>query len=123
MIQANELRIGNKILCDGKMATVANLFPDNIRVKEKSIYEQASHESMYEPIPLTPETLEKAGFEYQHDQTGMCYYCKNVYMFFDGEYLSANFGHIKRLDVEVKYLHQLQNLYFTLTGTELEINL
>ena len=29
----------------------------------------------------------------------------------------------KHRDIEIKYLHQLQNLYFALTQTELEINL
>ena len=78
------------------------------------------------PILLTAAILEKAGFEYEHDQIGMTYRIKNFVMFFDGEGIGRNFGmdssDDERLDVNCKYLHELQNLYFALTKKELEIN-
>lgn len=80
MIKANELRIGNKI----KRKSNENICTVNWGIiKDFDLHEDVSD---YEPIRLTPQILEKCGFE-------------NI------------------------YLHQLQNLYFALTGNELEINL
>lgn len=71
------------------------------------------------PISLTPEILEKCGFEkdseviFKHDDT-MVYSGSGFIDYY-------HFGHpIKK---NINYLHQLQNLYYALTGTELEIKL
>lgn len=78
------------------------------------------------PIPLTPEWLERAGFEKKVDgfistkwHIGINPVTQDY--LFDVTWLS-NFdrpfyrnGHFK-----IDYVHQLQNLYFALTGTELE---
>jgi len=68
-----------------------------------------------EPIPLTPSVLDAidwGGYTdlsinsyFKIDNVGHLYYC--------GDYTGVNLYH----------LHQLQNLYFALTGTELEIDL
>lgn len=108
MINANELRIGNLVEKNG-VVYVADFI--TIRMAHN-----------YNPIPLTPEILEKAGFEIQISQIDFWKKGK-VYMYWDGEELSANFGHIEQLDVHVKYLHQLQNLFFALTGEELTVSL
>lgn len=75
-------------------------------------------------IPLTADLLVKAG-----TVEGRCFYTMyktpgHVVTFvmwanYDGEYHFAISTH----DIHVKYLHQLQNLYFALTGTELNIDL
>ena len=48
-------------------------------------------------------------------------------VFTDVEYFSLNEGSLyfegSYTTVEIKYLHQLQNLYFAICGTELEIKL
>ncbi len=79
----------------------------------------------YQPIPLTPEILEKAGFdEWAKGHWKMSNSsCKrgwskefNYYLpYFE---LSTYVGNVK-----LKYVHQLQNLYFALTGEEIEIKL
>ena len=70
------------------------------------------------PIPLTPELLEKAGFE-KWEPKG--WYRKGYMELFDGKPFHWASGH--NLCPDIYYLHQLQNLYFALTGNELEINL
>ncbi len=76
------------------------------------------------PIQLTPEILEKCGFDYDASYEVPKVQKGNFILWdgFDGSF-SANFGGLTRLDVYVKYLHQLQNLYFALTETELEVDI
>lgn len=72
------------------------------------------------PIPLTKEILIKAGFEEYENiyelRIGGC--CFVFYIYSD-----AIEFYIEGIGVDVKYVHQLQNLYFALTGKELEINI
>lgn len=69
------------------------------------------------PIPLTEEILLKCGLEYQRPD-----FIKGSFAIrdFDGGYIYLN-----GLDggLIYEYLHQLQNLYFALTGEELEVKL
>lgn len=79
--------------------------------------------SAIHPIPLTEEWLLKFGFVVTETNEGIeCFYFgkrysvfqpanTNVWLLVDGE---------KGL-CEIKHVHQLQNLYFSLTGCELEI--
>lgn len=80
----------------------------------------------FRPIPITEEYLLKLGFEYNELYAN--YQIKiidgninSLTLFGDGEWnycndsLNASCHFIK----EVKYIHQLQNLYYSLTNTEL----
>lgn len=103
------------------------------------------YEEVEEPIPLTPEILEKAGFVYQK-LGGMSWYELNISesfitkgwkkLVFAGDYLYLQeWNGREPLDqrdiitlwnrdvMKQFYLHQLQNLYFALTQTDLPINL
>jgi hypothetical protein len=80
----------------------------------------------FDPIPLTPEILKKAGFEKdeQHD-------CYVIFSEVDNpvciEYFDSKLHFIGRDSAytleNTIYLHQLQNLVFDLTGEELQIEL
>lgn len=101
---------------------------------------------LIDPIPLTPEILEKVGFEKILLGKGLCYGLPFSRMLWDGEPLHEivliDFGKMEERskgkyalaireydrDIQfgitiVEYIHQLQNLYFALTGEELEINI
>lgn len=96
--------------------------------------------STLKPIPLTPEILEKAGFEndngeFTHPNNtdfDLMFCCSD-----NGLWCAYNYGHTNYGPFEehehkpptalpicnpFKHLHQLQNIYFALTGEELEIN-
>lgn len=110
MIQTNELRIGNLVEKDGEIYVA-----DFITIK-------MAHN--YNPIPLTEEWLLKFGFEKLTDSrdgfnNSSYTYTKGIsfIVHFDGVRLSTNFW----IGNEKKYVHQLQNLYFALTNTELII--
>ncbi len=73
------------------------------------------------PIPLTKELVLKCGFEEEFG--GIIYYNRNrgIEFNFSNGWCMASIGEYEI--TSVKYLHQLQNLYFALTGEDLEINL
>lgn len=121
MIKANELRIGN--WCYWNQPTSK---PEIISAYDfESIVEGGN---VPYPIPLTHEILEKCGFvrsnpasfswcidtlpfsEIRLEGSGICF------MILTGNIYQC-------LNKEQKYLHQLQNLVFALTGKELQITL
>ncbi len=79
-------------------------------------------------IPLTEEWLKRAGFKFDEDDMiyphlpilGELRYAKIEK---DSEKICLKDGDDSRIGIELKFVHQLQNLYFALTGTELEINI
>ena len=123
-MKQNEIRVGNWLndprpLTEYEKKYVNN--PDNgyFRATARDI-EVAE---LFEPIPLTEEILLKCGFKK-----------KNGYKFVlhNSHFSLVMIDSIKREDyafshynlwVNLEYVHQLQNLYFALTGQELEINL
>jgi hypothetical protein len=116
MIKANELRIGNWILpehdLDGKYHIVGVL-------RENSVNETI--ESWYSPIPLTPEILEACGFKDCKMEIGAQILSVSIK---DGD-ASIYDAHIhsSNTDFPCKYLHQLQNIHYSLTSEELEVNI
>ncbi len=116
MINSNELRIGNWYLQDGKPVKVSEI--------------RHWYFGEDEPIPLTPEILEKAGLirgRVENFDTNV-FYSTGVHKVQFSITISGNFGIVKGialfvLPINIEYLHQLMNLYFALTGIELEINL
>jgi hypothetical protein len=83
----------------------------------------------FAPIPLTPEILEKCGFEIAliHLPFAKVLVPKSLplqdKLHVALEQKTGPTFLYRPSNLKVKYLHQLQNLYFALTGTELEINL
>jgi hypothetical protein len=122
MIQANELRIGNNLYdAIGNVGSV--VISGNSFVLST---EDRGYVSLQEcaPIPITPELVNSIKqFKSRLDiyvgpgelryKDGMFYFG-----FTDNEY-GFDFNEAKA----IPYLHQLQNLYFALTQTELQIEL
>ena len=71
------------------------------------------------PIPLTEQWLKDFGFELKEDLfTGPGYCIEHEDYFFNIDKESMLFGH-PQFNTKIEYVHQLQNLYFALTGKEL----
>ena len=139
IMKANELRIGNKIIgkktYGGDVLTFKN-FNDDLDVaffSDGSIHEIGEFLTDCDPIPLTEEILLKCGlFKHQYTNGILVTEWHDDEHIGDSEFEisdesneSGNFYYYSKrgCDTEIKYLHQLQNLYFALTGEELEINL
>ena len=137
MIQANELRIGNKVYYNGMIVTIQQILSDSVMAY--SIADMPDDEysfSEINPIPLSPEILEKCGFKEVFTKD---WYSIRIN---DESYLYSNprdgFGltienkdeetntDIEELFIQlphIKYLHQLQNLIFALCGEELKFKI
>ena len=149
MIKATELRIGSKMIIDkGRyLATVLTIVQHGMDISVQNQHDFQGPRSPdgidgltfrkydeVEPIPLTPKILEKCGFEpmtgnedepatgwrahysASYMESGKDYFC-----IWDDQpcgYLMDNYS-----SAPLKYLHQLQNLFFALTGEELPIHL
>jgi hypothetical protein len=114
MIPQQELRIGNWVLKNKSGA----LF----QIKKGTDIDNFSQSFL--PVPITPSLLEKYGFTF-HDYFKLWQKNKTLYgtgpdMELDKDFWVLNFSH-QRIGVELKSLHQLQNLYFSLKGKELEV--
>jgi hypothetical protein len=114
---AKDLRIGNKVDLYGSIATIQAIdFSTGYAITKGR------------PISLTEEILFKCGFnkiyvtdpQLENSQSKWYIDDLEIFKFEDNhEYLFFSFGQ----DFKIIYLHQLQNLYFELTGKELEIKL
>lgn len=130
MIEPNELRIGN-LICRKDLASGADRFERVVHLSEEAtttgpIKVLVRYEDL-QPIPLTEDWLKWCGFEgsYFPNQHGAInatlqigYFTLYYYYFTDRNYTVYELADEK---VELKHVHQLQNLYFALTGEELEI--
>ncbi len=144
-MNATELRIGNYVYCDLKdiywrISIVKEDFVNVYLKKETPEYKHSPSisEKRLNPIPLTKEWLLKFGFELENENFFYIKFdnkAKNngsernffidkilIDMEIDqGDYVVwfCNSVSDEMLCNRIKYLHQLQNLYYSLTGTEL----
>lgn len=97
----------------------------------KAFEDSYAHQRMdaLQPIPLTEDWLLRFGFD-KETRVGENKYYKDRYLIENGISQFFDNGYSFRITTDnqnsthaasVKYVHQLQNLYFALTGTELEL--
>jgi hypothetical protein len=119
-MKASELRIGNILhyTDDERLKPEIRNKPFYI-VADDILYlsENPDWEFIY-PIPLTEEILLRCGFKHDCDLINML--CKNG-IWFNRKNMEASFLSSKL--IKIKYLHQLQNICYALTGEELQVNL
>lgn len=125
-MKANELRIGNWYH-----------FADNDGIVYRRVKEIKQNEfglfgdydgvnfEICQPIPLTEEWLVRFGFEYLYFNSEELIHkeFKNLYAY--KHVMNDGFGIVLRgfhALPFVKHVHQLQNLYFALTGEELTLS-
>lgn len=150
-MNANELRIGNRLLHNGKPKQIGSIHSDNT---VRFILEDVRTEGCFNlnngtisPIPLTPEILIKCGlrcisvnrFESLINKVKRVdsIYTNHIeleesYDTIKIEVIESEDGELRRIGIvdghyldatDIKYLHQLQNLVWCLTGKELPIEL
>ena len=122
-LSINELRIGNYISPLGIGITKVEGFCiwDNI-IQSDNFAERELKE--FQPIPLTEEWLLKFGFE-KYTNNEFSFETKDFEISFLNGGLKLLCGEYAENPISLnnqKYVHQLQNLYFALTGTELTLN-
>lgn len=117
MIKANEIRVGN-ILTRNLLNNRGKR--ENVEILVNSVVIVQVEENpllMYNPIILTEKWLLMFKFELRGGKFGNEYWLKDfdLYTCEDG-----NIGFVFDKNIKIiKYVHELQNLYFVLTGDEL----
>jgi hypothetical protein len=109
-MKETELRIGNWVLEDDTQQ-VGQVDLVIIEIIEREL----NH--TYKPIPLTEEWLERFGFEKIQMSIPTAYKTKDGFRIKKdqrGYWMQYKYGM-----TIIKHVHQLQNLYFALTGEEL----
>ena len=140
MIKSNEVRIGNCVEYNSAhpgfnkgtknekhfICKIGN--EDGFALSDG--FDNWYNEDELNPIPLTPEILEKAGFVGKYKSVGYSFIKDGVGLSSqdetdDGFPIRDYVFHVyyNYTGVPIFYVHQLQNLYFALTGEELEIKL
>jgi hypothetical protein len=117
-MKATELRIGNWV-----QSVYFHANKQYIQVYPQAFMQIARDNpslevNSWEPIPLTEEWLLKFGFE----TNDVRYWQISSFRLHINRYGEWIFK-VETFEKEIKYVHQLQNLYFALTGEELEIKL
>lgn len=120
-IKLSDLRLGNWVTLDRDK-------PFKITCSSFALFERLNIEvSDYLPIPLTPEILIKAGFELLPRSRAMYRIFLDdievsVSLEFFFAYIDTPWGQAPIKKPIFKYVHSLQNLIFSLTGKEIELN-
>ena len=130
MIDTNEVRIGNLVnYNDGEYGFddyVVIIEPHEIHTY-RTIAERIKN-AEFHPIPITPEWLERLGFEKRispkghenwvmYSQHHFSFVLREITPFIGFTYHSYGTDHSLQID----HVHQLQNLYHALTGQELTV--
>jgi hypothetical protein len=116
-VKANELRIGNLVQQDdGKVYSIkASQLHNNEVLGRWPI--------QINPIPLTEEWLLRFGFELRADRIKNIHYTEyGIGKFIIATHQEVDYWCLLGYEVNIKDIHQLQNLYFALTGEELKLN-
>ena len=118
-LKIEELRIGNYVQINNNIKKVVCIDYDEITVKDSDLDEIYSIIKV-EKIKLTEEWLLKFGFEYTYEiEDAFPFY--RLARFMCNEQLQPTDAGFKIAYIDIKYVHQLQNLYFALTGMELKM--
>ena len=117
MINPHELRIGNYVSCQDKIFSIATIEGvPRLRPLPGGIVLNPTFDEI-EPIPLTSEILDKLGF---NDKTGLSdMHLSPIHLMLEekGYFMRLFNSYVNKNPI--KYLHQLQNLYFAIAGKEI----
>jgi hypothetical protein len=117
-MEANELRIGNYVLIRGIVDKITEIsISDSGTTKRQGFFNL--DKGYVEPIPITPEILEKCGFEFIEEDYGWANGQHIIYQIHESFKINIFCSNDEDCEIEINYLHQLQNLCYALTGKEL----
>lgn len=112
-MKANELRIGNIVLYAGQQCKVLGIDEDTSIYLERCGWVAVED---LQPIPINKNILLSFGIK---EQTNIHYKIEDLLLlkYSDKYVVSINLQEI----ATIKYVHELQNLFFALKGEELKI--
>lgn len=128
MINNKELRIGNYVFVDNILRKICCIKNDDDLVRARCVGFEHNNDCEYETsdservqaVPISDQLLKDLGFTYhhyfklwQHTRPDKSYTIE-----LDREYSALDFSH-HPIVRDMRYLHQLQNLFFCIQGEEL----
>lgn len=121
MIKVNDIRIGNLITYKNR-ANGDTQMP----VEVGDLFRIEQEPNGYDPIPLTEEWILKFGFDFVSNRSlWKLFNCPFYIEYIIAQYRILIRGVTQSVECsefpELKYVHQLQNLFHALTGQELTI--
>lgn len=130
MINASELRKDNIVMRLNKF----DRLPRVTKIIGMMIFQAEKEPEEFDAIPLTAEWLERLGFEVKAGEPTQMIICRRAFNLYknlirDGSGRYKGYSLCMKTEdgmtahVFVEYVHQLQNLYFALTGKELEVKI
>jgi len=115
-MKATELRIGNW-WTNGK----ENYVVDASTIYDMETAQKDGQYDLYKPVPLTQEWLFKLGA--QEKYSGIFVFKTNKRSVIQlHKFITMDSYKCAQTRLKMNYVHELQNLYFALTGEELETN-
>lgn len=124
MIPTFDLRTGNWIIASDVIHKIVAVAENKVKFADQK---GSFNPEDLQPIPLTPEILEKAGLKQRgksslYDKVpeeGFTYhiYWHRIMLFHAPDNTLSHW-----LNTRIVFLHQLQNLYYYLTGREIQIS-
>ena len=123
-MKATELRIGNWVEWSGNAHSVVIVGEGFVQFRKKNLEKLSKNEGEIKPIPLTEEWLVKFGYAVRKSLGFEAYEINDIYTVYYNTTATPNgfemcFGDF---EIEIKWVHKLQNLHFALTGEELNQN-
>lgn len=123
-MEATELRLNNLLMYEDSIVPIIGMENNSQGVMVKIDSDIAIDSTQLKPIALTVEWFSKLGFKEAYRSSSRIRFDLPNYCRYDFD-LDSNkilegflfFGNY----IKCSYLHQLQNIYFTLTGEELKI--
>ncbi len=117
-MEANELRISNLVTdLDGDVMPISEITKDYVSFSGCNL---KSRYGKIKPVPLTEDWLIRFGFEKYDNHFDFRFkgFCISFYLYETGKIIEC---YLESVGLDVIYVHQLQNLYFALTGLELTL--
>ena len=130
-MKVNELRVENWVYNDDNtyskiegIRLFGDVVSNEIEIYSKDNVEGTLSISKLSPIPLTEEILLKCGFKNSKSNIITYTYINNPAYYITEIGNCFTFISCDKIRVRsIKYLHELQNLFFAITGEELEVEL
>jgi hypothetical protein len=126
-MKTNDLRIGNYVSFHDVWCKVVGIDNDRILIEYHNGDTDYCHIDYIDPIELTEELLVKLGFEGEMYEFCLLADDFNITVnLIENRVDISYFGNCEAelcIKYNVKYLHELQNLCYCITGQEIEIKL
>jgi len=114
MIDKKDLRIGNSVSYKGEVWKIEELSDTAAHLSQHPLWVRGHYDNLH-PIPITEEALVKMGFEKDLREVLNEIYKLNKFSY----NTKSKIWYYKWNRIEIDFIHQLQNIIYTLTQTEL----